>query len=123
MEEYFYLYAPIFSREIFRHHDVVRIDEISNMKMQVHQKLNFIDMSYTLISFFWYITKVVSMCSSLLQWAPGSRDLSQDEKRRIGKTEQNHNFVRSVQFWVSFCEFALWMLFSALDKSRDPGAN
>ena len=63
------------------------------------------------------------MCSSLLQLAPGSRDLSQAEKKiTVVKPEQTHkvttiftqndNFVHTGQFLVSFWEFAQFYSYS-----------
>ena len=71
------------------------------------------------------------MCSSILQLAPGSRDLSQ-AKNRIFVMWSWANFKNNTQNcpgWtkLSFCEFVQLyikvILFSAWDKSRDPGAN
>ena len=71
------------------------------------------------------------MCSSLLQLAPGSRNLSQAEKENNFKTSiftENDNFVHPGQILV----FDLWIcsalqitviLFSAWEKSRDPTVN
>ena len=70
------------------------------------------------------------MCSSLLQLVRGSRDLSQAEKRiAVRKTEQ---FTKWQLFSLKMTKFIqdsfdehyiTVILFSALDKSRDPGAN
>ena len=75
------------------------------------------------------------MCSSWIQLAPGSRELSQAEKRitaeQIHKmttiSTQNDNFDHRGQFWLLFFEFAplliTLILLSAWDKSSDLGAN
>ena len=70
------------------------------------------------------------MCSSLLQLAPESHDLSQTEQIHKMTTSiftQNDNFVYPGQFRAFFfliCSLSITVIiFSAWDKSRDPGAS